>query len=424
MVKEQHFTLKGFVVWGVCSLFFMYEFFLRTVTGTYQQSIMEDLHLTTFQFSFISTTLFFAVYGMMQLPVGLIVNKIGLKKALLMAMVSCGIGAIGFSYAGGFWFALIYRMIMGFGASFGFICVLVSIHQWMPVRFNAVFIGISQFIGTLGPMVAAGPVDALTTALGLSWRGIFFGLFLAAVLMVVLVLFVVENKTYEEGQYRVLHRPLPTIVLFRALIKRIRPWYIAIFSAFIYFPIEYLSGNEGRAFLSLKGFNFTYASFMLTVAWLGYALANPLVGAISDIMKRRLPMMRITAFLGVITLSGILYGQSEIFLFLCFFGLGISASGITIGYATIAEQFQSRFVPIAFGLNNAVITFFVALNAPLIAFVLDCSLQGGCEVKVENYLTAFSILIGAVVVAWILATFFMKETFCKSTQEYTYLYAR
>ncbi|WP_367608019.1 hypothetical protein [Legionella sp. W05-934-2] len=43
--------------------------------------------------------------------------------------------------------------------SFGFICLLISVYDWLPRKNAALFIGLSQFIGTMGPMLAAGPLD-------------------------------------------------------------------------------------------------------------------------------------------------------------------------------------------------------------------------------------------------------------------------
>ena len=53
-MQDNTLQLKGFIVWGVCALFFLYEFFLRTVMGSYQAAIMQDLHLTSFEFSIFS----------------------------------------------------------------------------------------------------------------------------------------------------------------------------------------------------------------------------------------------------------------------------------------------------------------------------------------------------------------------------------
>lgn len=80
MKKENTFSTKGFLVWGLCAFFFVYEFSLRTIMGSYQSPLMHDLKLSAVQFSLLSTSIFLVIYGFMQIPVGIIANRIGLKK--------------------------------------------------------------------------------------------------------------------------------------------------------------------------------------------------------------------------------------------------------------------------------------------------------------------------------------------------------
>jgi len=59
------------------------------------------------------------------------------------------------------------------GASFGFLSLLVAVNDWMPHRHNALFIGLSQFIGTMGPMFAAGPLESYTASGHIAWQLVF-----------------------------------------------------------------------------------------------------------------------------------------------------------------------------------------------------------------------------------------------------------
>lgn len=83
MSVENKINLKGLLVWLICALFFMYEFLLRTVVGTFQVQLMNDLNLTPMTFSLLSTTGYLAIYGVMQIPVGIIAARFGLKKDII-----------------------------------------------------------------------------------------------------------------------------------------------------------------------------------------------------------------------------------------------------------------------------------------------------------------------------------------------------
>ena len=419
-MPDNKLKAKGFLVWGICALFFLYEFFLRTVIGTYQNPIMQNLELTSLQFSLLSTTIFFLIYGLMQIPAGLIVDHIGLKKSLLIGAFCCTISAIGFSYSNSYQAAISYRLLMGFGASFGFICLLISVRDWMPHKYSALFIGLSQFIGTLGPMAATGPLNSLSESMGITWRSIFLYLGAMGIVITALIFFFVENNKQKTNKFTILHKPEKIFTSLLRLFSRMQPWYIAIFSASLYFTLEYLSENEGRAFLGLKEISIYSASYMLTIAWIGYAIGCPLLGFLSDILQRRTGVMKLSAAIGLVAILMILYLSKKLHLQIAFFFLGLSASGQSIGFAIIAEQFKKKFIAVGFGLNNAVITTISAINAPLIGILLDNS-QGGESTSLSNYLYVFNILIATALIALICAVFFIKETYCKSAVDFTTL---
>ena len=99
MQVEKPFQFKGLLVWILCTIFFLYEFFLRTVIGTFQINIMKDLALSSFQYTLLSTALFSLVFGLMQIPVGFIARAFGLKRTLLFASFCCAFSSLMFSYS-------------------------------------------------------------------------------------------------------------------------------------------------------------------------------------------------------------------------------------------------------------------------------------------------------------------------------------
>lgn len=412
------FHRKGFVVWGICAFFFLYEFLLRTVIGTFQAPLMNDLHLTSLQFSLLSTTIFFLIYGVMQIPVGLIVDNIGLKKALLFASVCCCLSSFGFAYAHSFKVALAFRMLMGLGASFGFICLLVSVYDWMPRKYTAIFIGLSQFIGTLGPMLAAGPLDNLSQSSGVTWQSVFVYLGVFGGVLSVLVLAFVENNQEKTGNFIILYKPEKIISSLKRLFVRGQPWFLALLSVALYFTVEYLSENEGRSFLELKHISEVSANYMITISWIGYAIGCPMLGFVSDLRERRKEVFILSAIFGLLAILGIMYSSELILLQVAFFLLGMSASGQSVCFASVSEQFSKQFVAVGFGLNNGMITLFSAINAPIIGFLIDHKRAGGA-LSLSVYMFAFKVLIIIAVVAVLLALFFVKETYCKSQVTFT-----
>ncbi|MCH9613367.1 MAG: hypothetical protein SP1CHLAM54_03660 [Chlamydiia bacterium] len=413
----------GIVVWGVCALFFLYEFLLRTVIGTFQHPIMQDLNLNSFKFTLISSSTYLLVYGLMQIPVGLITDRYGLKKSLFLGAFVCSLSVLGFSYANTFVSAMCFRVLTGFGSSFGFVCLLVAVYEWMPKKHLALLIGVSQFIGTMGPMIAAGPINALAHGSSVSWRSVFLVLGGIGFLISTLILLFVKNSPKQRGSYVVLKKRGETQANLLQLIKRVQPWSIAFFSATVYFSIEFLSENDGKHFLMLKGHSSHFASYMLTLAWFGYAIGCPLLGFLSDLTNRRKHVMLFAALLGLSAILTIIFAEEKFLLVGAFLGLGLATSGQSVGFALISEQFKTTYLAVGLALNNAVIMTFSAISAPAIGSVID-SMKTTTHPTMANYQHAFYALIGIAFVALILILFAIKETFCKSAVDFNILHVR
>lgn len=418
MEQNTPFTLKGTAIWFICAIFFLYEFLLRTVIGTFQHPIMYDLELTSFQFSILSSTVYLLIYALMQIPVGLVVDRIGLKKSLLIGGGICAISSVGFALSYGYSTAIFFRFLTGLGSSFGFICLLVSVYEWLPTRHIALLIGVSQFIGTIGPMVAAGPLETVSGTGGIDWRTIFIILGIIGLIIVGFIAAFVENNHSKTGQYTILKHPEPIIETLKRLFSKPQAWYIALFSSLVYFSIEYLSENEGKIFLTAKGFSTTYASYMITLSWFGYAIGCPLMGWLSDFFSRRKPYLMITAISCSLSISVIVYSTSEYLITAAFFFLGIGASGQSLAFATIAEQFRKKDLAAALSLNNGLMVLFASLNAPFLGGIIDFT-RTGQVMQLSDYTTAFSVLVAIVCTSLILPLFFIRETYCKSKADFT-----
>lgn len=420
MIMDNKITIKGITTWMICTLFFMYEFLLRTMMGTFQPQLMHDLDLTSVQFALLSTTVFQLIYATMQIPIGVILDQLGIKKTLLIAAILCTIANLGFSLTHNFTIAIMFRMLMGLGSSCGFICLLVATYDWMPRKNSALFIGISQFIATLGPMLAAGPLRSLADSSITNWQQVFFILSLIGGVISILTLLYVDNNRQQRGKFIILARSSSILINLLHLIKQKRIWFIAIYSAFVYFSIEYLTENEGVAFLVKKGFSSTFSAYMITIAWLGYAIGCPLLGYFSDKIQRRKPFMVACSLMVLTSLMGIIYiPLNNEWLMICFALLGMGSGGSIIGFTTMAEQCKENSLAAGLGLNNTMIVLTTALTAPLIGHVL--SRVNANDLLLSNYQNTFMIIMLFALGALVIALFGIKETFCKSTCENTIL---
>lgn len=63
-----------------------------------------------------------------------------------------------FSLTSSLYVAIFARCLMGIGAAFGFLGLLIISTQWFPMKYMGILSGSTQILGTLGPILAGGPL--------------------------------------------------------------------------------------------------------------------------------------------------------------------------------------------------------------------------------------------------------------------------
>lgn len=426
MTDQKKFSVLGFAVWLVAALFFLYEFFLRTFVGTVAHQIIPDLHLTAETFALVSSGYYIA-YGIMQVPVGVFVDKFGVKKVMIFATFLCAVATYIFSQSQGFNSAFASRLLMGFGSSFAFVCLLVIAVTWFPARLFGFFAGISQFIGTMGPLLSGGPLIAWIHASHTTWRHALFFIACFGIVLMLLVIFIVRNKP-RDGEQALLYlkREESLKVRLKRLVSNGQVWAVAFYSACVYFASALLGAVWGTQYLQGRGLTQASAAGIISLIWLGYAIGCPALGAISDAMKRRKPVLVLSAVIGLFVTCSVIYlpiHQNWLLMGL-FFLIGIAASGQNVGFAAIAEHSDLSTQATALGLNNGMITVFSAIFPPLVSLLIAAAAHGRDAYIASDFVTGFSIMPIMYILAIILAAFMIKETFGRPQKEALYLFGK
>jgi len=409
----------GIIIWSLAALFFLYEFFLRTFVGSVAHQVISDLSLNAETFSIIGSAYYIA-YGVMQIPVGILADKFGVRLIMVFATLVCAGSTFLFAHATGFNSAFVSRLLMGFGSSFAFICLLVVVVTWFPKRYFGFLSGTSQFIGTMGPLLAGGPLVALMAATHESWQITLNKVGGFGILLAVVILLVVKNKPRDAEKQLIFlqpEEPLKTRLL--RLAKNKQAWAVALYSGTIYASIALLGAIWGTAYLQARGLSQGAAANIISLIWLGYAVGCPLLGALSDIAKRRKPLLIFCALTGVIATVCIVYLPLSNLTWaygILFFSLGIAGSGQNIGFATIAEQVDVGTRATALGLNNGAITLSAAIIPPLASYFIFLS-SGENLLTAEDFMRGFSIMPILYGLSFIISWLFIKETYCKPQKE-------
>lgn len=190
---------RALAVWGIgVSVYFVAVIF-RTSLGVAGLDAADRFGVNASALSTFSI-LQLLVYAGMQIPVGLLVDRLGTKKVLGIGVVLFTAGQLGFALSPSYGMALASRALLGCGDAMTFISVLRLGTRWFPARRGPLVAQLAGLAGMAGNLVSTLVLARLLHGVG--WTAAFAGS--AAAGVVVFVLLVLFLKDHPEG-----HEPAP-----------------------------------------------------------------------------------------------------------------------------------------------------------------------------------------------------------------------
>ena len=124
-------TFYPYFVFLLASLFYIYEFCLRVMPSTMTHQLMMHYHLTA-QGLGLLVSLFYFGYTPMQIPAGLLYDRIRPRILLSLGILLCAVASYAFGHASSVFIASIARLMIGLTSSFAFIGALLVASRWFP----------------------------------------------------------------------------------------------------------------------------------------------------------------------------------------------------------------------------------------------------------------------------------------------------
>ncbi|MGV9311035.1 MFS transporter [Streptomyces sp. NPDC003691] len=151
------------------------------------------------------------VYAGMQIPVGVLVDRLGTKKVLSIGAALFTLGQLGFALFPTYETALAARVLLGCGDAMTFISVLRLGGRWFPARRGPLIGQIAALFGMAGNLVSTVVLSRVLDDAG--WVVAFGGSSVAGAVVLVLVLCFL--KDHPEG-----HEPAPVRHRGRGFVRR------------------------------------------------------------------------------------------------------------------------------------------------------------------------------------------------------------
>lgn len=161
---------SAFVVLGALSANYVIAHFFRASNAVIAPDLMRDLALSSEQMG-VLTGAFFVSAALAQLPIGMMLDRVGTRITVPGLVVFAVAGSLIFAAANGFAALTVGRVLIGAGSSSVVMGALVVCTRWFAPQHFATMAGALIALGNLGNLLATTPLAAVAETVG--WRGAF-----------------------------------------------------------------------------------------------------------------------------------------------------------------------------------------------------------------------------------------------------------
>ena len=359
-----------------------------------------------------------AVYGGMQIPIGILLDRHGSRPIMTIGMVLMAAGQLTMALSPSIGIAIIARILLGAGDAAIFPAVLRLVATWFPAQRGPLMVQFTGILGQAGQLVALVPLAAFLHAT--SWSVTFGSVAGLGVLFSILVFLVIRNHPPERGADVTVNTDTGLV---RAVTSAIDTG-VGIRAAWAHpgtrlaFWSHFTSPFAGTAFVLLWGMPFLTAAQGLDTAHAAgiisvYVVAGMVLGPVIGDLSRRLPYHRsyalvlpsvgvqFVAWVAVIALPG---PAPLWMLYVLAIALGTGGPASMIAFDHARTHNPSHRLSTATGVTNA--GGFIAALIAIFLIGLALDLQGAGTPATYTF-EAFRIAFLMPVPIWLVGTAFI-----------------
>ena len=403
---------RPWLMWGLGAALYCYAFFQRVVPSVMVADLMRDFAIGAALVGNLSAFYFYS-YASVQVPVGVLVDRFGPRVVLAAGAGLAGAGSFLMGAADVLEWAYAGRLLVGAGVGVSFVASLRLAAIWFPPRRFALISGMTLMFGMAGGIGGQGPLAPVVVAFG--WRGTLMVAGGVALALAALIWLFVRDKPADGSPQH--HEQSHDSILggLKAALQERQTWVLAAVGMMQAVPLLAFAGLWAVPYaMTVYGLDRPAAAAMASLVLLGWAVAGPFQGWLSDRFgRRRLPIIIATGF-AFASMVAIVYvpGMPLWLAQGMFVANGFACAAMPVVFAATREA-NPRAVGPALAFVNMATVASGALFQPLIGWLLDRAWDGamvaGARVYApEAYRAAFIVLIAAAAMGFALS-FFIRE---------------
>lgn len=324
-------------------------YLFRTINAAISPALAADFGLGAAETGLLAS-IYFLVFGLTQIPIGVLLDRLGPRRVQGVLLVIAAGGATLFGNASSFPELLVARAMIGLGVAGSLMAGLKSIVTWFPRERVALANGWMIMLGSLGAVTATAPVDWLLNYVG--WRSLFEILTISTFAVSGLIYLVVPERVVDSQIGTFAQKPLTLWSIY----SDPRFLRVAPFSAACIGSAWALQSLWASAWLTdVEGFDSQSRVTQMFLMAVGLSLGALLLGAMADRL-RKLNIRTEVLLAGV----GALFIVAELALvlrihlpsLLPWSIVSIAGAATVLSFAVVADYFPREFAARANGALN------------------------------------------------------------------------
>jgi len=176
------------------------SYVFRTVNAVISPDLVSEFGLSAASLGLL-TSAYFLAFAIMQIPVGLMLDRLGPRRTNACLLLCAGTGAVIFSMANGVAGLLFGRALIGLGVAAGLMSSIKAFTLWFPLERLPAMTGRMLFVGGLGAISATVPVEMALQFF--DWR-VLFQILAAATFVAAALVFLTVPEKRGDGPHETL----------------------------------------------------------------------------------------------------------------------------------------------------------------------------------------------------------------------------
>ncbi len=392
------------LVWGILVSIYLIVFFHRLSVGVIVDDLNKSFGMNATQIANLGAMYFYA-YTIMQIPAGVLADRLGPKKTVVIGSIIAAAGSIIFALSVNIPMAYFGRLLVGIGVSVVFLCILKIQSNWFPAEKFASMSGLTSFIGSLGGLLAQTPLILLVGLIG--WRSSFVAMGVITLVLAALAILFVKNTPVEMGfdpvnpeEEEVVVESESVMSQLSKVVKNPKVWYPAFVFGGVIGGFLLFTGTFGVSYLvSVYSLSKTYAANLISIVLVVAGGSNLIIGGISDKLKRRKLPTIVLAVSTVLAWAILVFLKPPVLIMtILIFIIGITSSIGVMCWSISKEVSNPKLSGMAMSIVNAVGFSFAAILMLVCGKIIDINIASGLSLEAA-YSNSFIVVVVSAVIA-------------------------